>query len=56
MFIIRFFQRLFYLVFLVLGGIFFVPFKWLFFGTRGGRERRKIMRQQKAILKNQPKA
>jgi hypothetical protein len=47
----RFFSRLAYLVFLALGGILFVPIKWLFFGTRRGRERRKILKQQKVLLK-----
>lgn len=46
-------RRLFFLVFFCLGGfLFYIP-KWLLVGTRAGRERKKILRQQAEILRLQ---
>lgn len=46
-------RRLFYAVFFVCGGFLFAIPKWVLMGTRGSRERKKILRQQKALLKQQ---
>ncbi len=51
MFLFRMIGRLTYLVFFVLGGFLFAIPKWLLFGTRGSRERRKILAQQNELLK-----
>lgn len=43
--------RVFFVVFFLLGGfLYYIP-KWILFGTKGGRERKKILKQQKEILK-----
>ena len=47
----RLIGRLFYAVFFVLGGFLFAIPKWILMGTRGGRERRKIIRQQGDLLR-----
>lgn len=45
-------RRLFFVVFFVCGGfLFYIP-KWILFGTRGERQRKKIIRQQAEILKH----
>lgn len=44
-------RRLGFLVFLACGGIFLYPLKWLLMGTRAGRERRRMIRQQRKLLK-----
>jgi hypothetical protein len=39
--------RLFFITFLLLGGwLFYIP-KWLMMGTKGSRERKKILRELK---------
>lgn len=44
-------RRLLFLIFFVLGGfLFYIP-KWLLMGTKGGRERKKILKQQEEILR-----
>ena len=44
-------RRLFFAIFFVCGGfLFYIP-KWILMGTKGGRERKKILEQQKQILK-----
>ena len=49
-------RRLMFAVFFVLGGfLFYIP-KWILFGTHGGRQRKKIIRQQKELLKRQDTA
>jgi hypothetical protein len=50
MFIFRAFGRLLYAVFFLLGGFLFAIPKWIMMGTRGSRERRKIIEQQKQLL------
>ena len=47
----RLIGRLFYAVFFVLGGFLFAIPKWILVGTRAGRERRKIIRQQGDLLR-----
>lgn len=43
--------RFFFVVFFALGGfLYYIP-KWLIVGTKGGRERKKILKQQKEILR-----
>jgi hypothetical protein len=49
----RMMGRLLYAIFFLFGGFLFAVPKWILFGTRGGRERRKILKQQKQILRNQ---
>ena len=45
--------RLLFLVFFCLGGfLFYIP-KWLLMGTKGSRQRKKILRQQQQILEQQ---
>lgn len=44
-------RRAFYAVFVVLGGFIFIPIKWLLMGTKGSRQRKKILKQQKELLK-----
>lgn len=46
-------RRLFYTVFFIFGGFLFAIPKWLLMGTRGSRERKKLLRQQKKILRQQ---
>jgi hypothetical protein len=42
--------RLGFAIFFILGGfLFYIP-KWLLMGTKGSRERRKILKQQKELL------
>jgi hypothetical protein len=48
------FRRFAYAVFFVCGGFLFAIPKWLFFGTRASRERKKIIRQQDELLKRTP--
>lgn len=44
-------RRILFIVFFALGGfLFYIP-KWILMGTKGGRDRKKILKQQKAILK-----
>ena len=44
-------RRLFFLIFFCFGGfLFYIP-KWVLMGTKGSRERRKILRQQREILR-----
>ena len=44
-------RRLFFIVFFCLGGfLFYIP-KWILLGTKGSRERKQILRQQKLLLK-----
>lgn len=46
-------RRLVFAVFFVLGGfLFYIP-KWIAFGTRGERDRKKILRQQEQLLRQQ---
>jgi hypothetical protein len=46
-------RRLLFAVFFVCGGfLFYIP-KWILMGTRGERQRKKIIKQQRQILKNQ---
>lgn len=40
-------RRLFYVIFLALGGILFAIPKWIIMGTKGGRQRKKLIRLQK---------
>jgi hypothetical protein len=43
--------RLFFLIFFCLGGfLFYIP-KWLLMGTKGSRQRKKILRQQDVLLR-----
>jgi hypothetical protein len=51
MFLFRMIGRLFYAVFFVLGGFLFAIPKWILMGTRGSRERRKILKNQERMLK-----
>lgn len=44
-------RRFAYAVFFVFGGFLFAIPKWLIMGTRGSRERKKILRLQKQQLK-----
>lgn len=45
------FRRFFFVVFFCLGGfLFYVP-KWVLMGTKGGRDRKKILKQQAELLK-----
>jgi len=47
------FRRFFFAIFFILGGfLFYIP-KWIIMGTKGSRERKKIIEQQKQILKRQ---
>ena len=44
-------RRLLFVVFFCCGGfLFYVP-KWVLMGTKGSRDRKKILRQQNQILK-----
>jgi hypothetical protein len=46
-------RRLLFLIFFVCGGfLFYIP-KWILMGTKGSRDRKKIIKQQKKILKRQ---
>ena len=46
-------RRLLFIVFFCLGGfLFYIP-KWLLMGTKGSRDRKRILRQQKQILDQQ---
>ena len=45
----------FSILFLCGGFLFYIP-KWIVMGTKGGRERKKIMKQQKEILNRMPPA
>jgi hypothetical protein len=53
MFVFRMISRTVFLIFTLLGGIFFLIPKWLIMGTRGSRERRKIAKGQTAMIKQQ---
>lgn len=44
-------RRLFYAIFFVLGGFLFAIPKWILVGTKGGRERRKMIKLQKRQLR-----
>jgi hypothetical protein len=46
-------RRVFYLMFVVVTGGVGALVKWLFMGTRGGRQRQKIIKQQKRLLRQQ---
>jgi hypothetical protein len=44
-------RRLLFLIFFLLGGfLFYIP-KWILMGTKGSRDRKKIIRQQKELLR-----
>jgi hypothetical protein len=44
-------RRIGFLIFFCLGGfLFYIPY-WLIRGTKGSRDRKKIMRQQEELLK-----
>ena len=44
-------RRLLFVVFFCCGGfLFYVP-KWVLMGTKGSRDRKKILRQQNQIMK-----
>lgn len=44
-------RRLGFIILFVFGGfLFYIP-KWIIMGTKGGRERKKILKQQKEILR-----
>ena len=47
----RFTARAGYLILLVLFGLPFAALKWLLLGTRGGRERRKLLKLQRRQVK-----
>ena len=47
----RMLGRLVYAVFFVLGGFLFAIPKWILTGTKGGRDRRKILKQQEKLLR-----
>jgi hypothetical protein len=47
------FRRLLYAIFFVFGGFLFAIPKWILMGTRGSRDRKKILRQQAELLKQQ---
>lgn len=49
-------RRALYAVFFVCGGFLFAIPKWILMGTKAGRERKRILKQQKEILKRQRKA
>lgn len=43
--------RLLFIVFFIFGGfLFYIP-KWIIMGTKGSRQRKRILKQQKEILK-----
>jgi hypothetical protein len=45
-------RRLVFLIFFCLGGfLFYIP-KWILVGTKGSRDRKKILRQQELLLRN----
>jgi hypothetical protein len=44
-------SRLFYAIFFLLGGFLFAIPKWIIMGTKGHRQRKKILKQQKELLK-----
>lgn len=44
-------RRFFYAIFFIFGGFLFAIPKWIIMGTRGGRDRKKIIRQQQEILR-----
>lgn len=47
-------RRIAFAIFFVLGGfLFYIP-KWLIMGTKGERQRKKILRQQKELLRRMP--
>lgn len=47
-------RRLLFIVFFCLGGfLFYIP-KWILMGTKGSRDRKKIIKQQKELLKRKP--
>ena len=49
-------KRLFYLIGFVCGGFLFAIPKWLLMGTKGGRERKALLKEQKKtnqLLKTQ---
>lgn len=46
-------RRILFIVFFICGGFLFLIPKWILMGTKGGRDRKKILKQQKAILKGQ---
>ena len=44
-------RRLLFVIFFCLGGfLFYIP-KWILMGTKGSRERKKILKQQEEISK-----
>lgn len=46
-------RRLFYLLWVCTFGLIFVPLKWVLMGTKGGRQRKKMLRVQKQMLAEQ---
>lgn len=47
---VRMIGRLFYAVFFLLGGFLFAIPKWILLGTKGSRDRRKMIKLQKKQL------
>jgi hypothetical protein len=44
-------RRLGYTIFFIFGGFLFAIPKWILMGTKSGRERKRILKQQQEILK-----
>lgn len=44
-------RRFAYAIFFVFGGFLFAIPKWLLFGARGERQRKKILKQQEELLR-----
>ncbi len=45
------FGRFFFVIFFCLGGfLFYIP-KWIIMGTKGGRQRKQILKNQEKLLK-----
>lgn len=44
-------RRLAYTVFFIFGGFLFAIPKWILVGSKAGRERKRLLRQQAEILK-----
>lgn len=48
-------RRFLYFIFLCVGGIVFAIPKWILMGTRGSRDRKKMLKQQRKLVKRTPK-